>query len=159
MANISVFFRPAAGSVSDGFFYHEFFVYTNDDGQSFYAAAGPSANAQFSFDSGFTGSGAGGPNYGTLVAKANLPYTAANQQNLLYSEDFAPAGTFHSELVANGTDQTLGTVWTNLCAFVNGITNQLIPYGAGGPNCNSVVTAALASVGLAGPTDNTLDGN
>ncbi len=58
MAQIEVFYKPAIIAGIETPFYHEYLVYTNDNGDSFIARGGLAANQNFGLDSG-GGSGSG----------------------------------------------------------------------------------------------------
>ena len=77
------------------------------------------------------------------------------------SIDYPPAGeTYQSQVLMSGTEAQLGTIWSNIrSGHSTQVNTQEIPYGFGGPDCNSFVYSALTYAGVPVPTDDSLEGS
>jgi hypothetical protein len=156
MASITVYFKPVTyfGGLVQTYEYHQFLVYMDDNSDKFFVRAGPASQQGYSVDTGGSGvGGIGGP----------LPYGYVYTQSGAYvpgSIDYPPPGaTYQSQVLLTGSQTQLGPIWSDLITYSTKVNTQDIPYGFGGPDCNSFISSALMNAGVPLPTDDSLTGS
>jgi hypothetical protein len=152
MASIAVYFKPVSILGQQTPYYHEFLIYTDDNGNQYIARGGPSSNQNTSIDdSSSTPAGNGGP------APFGYIFTQVTAYNSM-APDYAPPGTYSYQVLEQGTQAQLAPIWNNIVTFINNINSENYIYDFTGPNSNSVVHSALVSAGVPLPTGDSLDG-
>lgn len=136
-------------------YYHEFLVWTKDDGSQVIIRGGPLGSG------GGSGGGSGSLGFGEPGTGDNVPFAkiaVISRSFPSYFRDFEGSAVDPQDVVMTGSDGMLQPrVWRMLLAAKQ-INELNIPYAAGGPNSNSVVTTLLQAAGLPQPKGNGLDG-
>jgi len=149
LGDISVYFKRL-DYLGDSTYFHEFVVWTNDQGTQIVLRGGPKSRLGFNdkMDGGSGSSGLDQPGSGINFPLGSLDGVLPPTL-LKMSSDRPTDGTVDpSQVIINGPDSKLRSYWNAMLAEAEKIDNDDIGYAAGGPNSNTYVTTLLQAAGL-----------
>ncbi len=149
MGEISVYFKRL-DYLGDSTYFHEFIVWTNDQGTQLVLRGGP--KSRFGFNDRL-GGGSGDSGLDQPGSGINFPFGSLDgvlpPTLLRTSRDLPTNGTVDpSQMIINGPDSKLRSYWNAMLTEAEKIDNEDIGYAAGVPNSNTYVTTLLQAAGL-----------
>lgn len=158
MGNISIYFKRL-DYFGDSTYYHEFIVWTDDNGDKLVLRGGPRGGIDSGAEDG-GGSGASGinaPGSGLDVPFGEV-FGGLPPKPYQKSQDRPPSGiTDPSQVIITGSDSKLRPYWELMLAETVKIDQQNVGYAFAGPNSNTFVTTVLQAAGLPAVTGNGLN--